>query len=73
MGAGVGYDGAEAVDGLPDGPREAFVLFRFECMTCAEIAATTDAPVKTVETRLRRATELLAARVGKYRKDLPGA
>lgn len=62
----------EAVGELPDEPREAFVLFRFEGLTCAEIAETTDAPVKTVETRLRRATELLSAKVRKYRENLPG-
>jgi RNA polymerase sigma-70 factor (ECF subfamily) len=61
-----------AVDELPDEPRVAFVLFRFEGMTCAEIAATTDAPLKTVETRLRRATELLAVKVRKYRESFPG-
>jgi RNA polymerase sigma-70 factor (ECF subfamily) len=62
----------EAVDELPDGPREAFVLFRFEGLTCVEIAEATEAPVKTVETRLRRATELLAAKVRRYRENLPG-
>jgi RNA polymerase sigma-70 factor (ECF subfamily) len=62
----------EAVDELPDGPRQAFVLFRFEGLTCAQIAEATDAPVKTVETRLRRATELLSAKVRKYRESLPG-
>lgn len=62
----------EALDELPDEPREAFVLFRFEGLTCAQIAETTDAPVKTVETRLRRATELLTAKVRRYRENLPG-
>jgi RNA polymerase sigma-70 factor (ECF subfamily) len=59
-----------AVDDLPDGPREAFVLFRFEGLTCAQIAEATDAPVKTVETRLRRAAELLSEKVRKYRDEL---
>lgn len=63
----------EAVGELPDEPRVAFVLFRFEGMTCAEIAETTDVPAKTVETRLRRATELLAQKVAKYRDHLPGS
>jgi RNA polymerase sigma-70 factor, ECF subfamily len=62
----------EALDELPDEPREAFVLFRFEGLTCAQIADATDTPVKTVETRLRRATELLAAKVRKYRESFPG-
>lgn len=59
----------EAVDSLPDGPREAFLLHRFEGMTVAETAETVGAPVKTVESRIRRATELLAARLGRL-KDL---
>lgn len=63
---------AEAVDELPDGPREAFVLFRYEGMTCAEIAEATETPVKTVETRLRRATELLAHQLARYRDQFPG-
>ena len=62
----------EAVDELPDEPREAFALFRFEGLTCVQIAEATQAPVKTVETRLRRATELLAAKVRRYRESLPG-
>ena len=63
----------EALDDLPDEPREAFVLFRFEGLTCAQIAETTQAPVKTVETRLRRATELLAERLRGLRDHLPGS
>jgi RNA polymerase sigma-70 factor (ECF subfamily) len=61
-----------ALDELPDEPRVAFVLFRFEGLTCAQIAEATEVPVKTVETRLRRATELLAQKVAKYRDHLPG-
>ena len=63
---------AEAVERLPDGPREAFVLFRYEGMSCTAIADATDTPMKTVETRLRRATELLAHQLARYRNDLPG-
>ena len=64
---------AEAVDALPDGPREAFALFRYEGMSCAAIAEATGTPEKTVETRLRRATALLAAQLARYRDDLPGS
>jgi RNA polymerase sigma-70 factor, ECF subfamily len=64
---------AEAVDGLPDAPREAFVLFRYEGMSCSAIADATGTPMKTVETRLRRATELLAQQLARYRQDLPGS
>ncbi len=45
-----------ALEGLPAANRDAFVMFRFEGMTCAEIAGVVGAPVKTVESRLRRAT-----------------
>ena len=64
---------ADAVDGLPDGPREAFVLFRYEGMSCASIADATETPMKTVETRLRRATELLTQQLARYRDELPGS
>ena len=63
----------EAVDELPDEPRDTFVLFRYEGLTCAQIAEAAEIPVKTVETRLRRATELLAQKVAKYRDQLPGS
>ena len=53
----------EALKGLPDVVREAFVMFRFEGLTCAEIAAVTGAPVKTIETRVGRATQLLAQKL----------
>jgi RNA polymerase sigma-70 factor (ECF subfamily) len=57
----------EAADSLPEGAREAFLMFRFEGMTVAEVARTTSAPVKTVESRLRRAMELLVQRLRRYR------
>lgn len=60
-----------AVERLPDGARETFVLFRYEGLTCAEIADATGAPLKTVETRLRRATHLLAERLSPYRDEVP--
>lgn len=61
----------DALDSLPDTAREAFVLFRFEGMTCGEIAELTEAPVKTVESRVRRATHTLAEKLRPYREDLP--
>ena len=57
----------EALAGLPDEPREAFVLFRYEGMTCEEIGEAMGVPAKTVETRVRRATGLLAERLRPYR------
>lgn len=55
-----------AVDELPDGPREAFILFRFEEHTCAEIAEITGVPRKTVESRIARAVELLNERLKRH-------
>jgi RNA polymerase sigma-70 factor, ECF subfamily len=58
-----------AVDTLPDGPREAFILFRFEGHTCAEIAEITGVPHKTIESRLARAVELLAPRLRPHAEE----
>lgn len=60
----------DALDGLPDAARDTFVLFRFEGLSCAEIAELDDTPVKTVETRLRRATRLLGQRLRPYRHHM---
>jgi len=60
----------EALDTLPDGAREAFVLYRYEGMTVREVADTVEAPLKTVESRLRRAKELLTQRLRRYRDHL---
>ncbi len=56
-----------ALDQLPEPTRTAFVLFRYEGLTCAEVAETQGAPLKTVETRIARATQLLAERLRPYR------
>jgi RNA polymerase sigma-70 factor (ECF subfamily) len=58
---------------LPDGAREAFVLFRFEGLSCAQIAALTGAPLKTVESRVARATRQLAERLRPYRHLMPSS
>jgi DNA-directed RNA polymerase specialized sigma24 family protein len=60
----------EELASLTADAREAFVLFRFEGLTCPQIAELTATPVKTVETRVRRATAALAARLGRYRHHL---
>lgn len=52
---------------LPEPTRTAFVLFRYEGLTCAEVAETQGAPLKTVETRIARATQLLAEKLKAYR------
>lgn len=61
----------EVLDELPEAPRDAFVLFRFEGLTCREIAEISETPIKTVETRVRRATKLLAERLARYEQLLP--
>jgi len=58
---------------LPDGAREAFVLFRYEGLSCAEISALTGAPLKTVESRVARATRQLAERLRPYRHLMPSS
>lgn len=59
-----------AVDELPEGPREAFILFRFEGHSCAEVAEITEAPLKTVESRLARAMQLLGAKLRPHAEEL---
>jgi len=54
-----------AVDALPDSQREPFLLFRYEGMTCAEVAATLDLTPKAVEMRLRAALKTLSARLAR--------
>jgi len=60
----------EALDELPPDQRDAFVDFHFEAMTCLQIAERTGTPVKTVETRVRRATLALAHRLRHHRNLL---
>lgn len=55
---------------LPEDARVAFVLFRYEGLTCAEIGEMTGVPAKTAESRVRRATELLAERLAPWRDQL---
>ena len=57
------------LDDLPDDQREVFVLHRFEGLTCREIAALMDVPLKTTESRVRRATRAIADRI---RSRTPG-
>jgi RNA polymerase sigma-70 factor (ECF subfamily) len=63
----------QALADLPEEPRAAFVLFRLEGLRVAEIADLTDASPKTVETRIRRATLLLAERLHALRPHLPAS
>lgn len=52
-----------AVDALPPGWREPFVLFRYEGMTCAQVAHLMGLSTKAVELRLARALRAVAERV----------
>ena len=53
----------DAIAALPPDFREAIVLFEYEQMSYAEIAAAVGASVKTVENRITRARERLRARL----------
>ncbi len=61
----------DAIDALPDAARDAFVLFRCEGMTCAEIAALGNESVSAVESRIRRATGIVARTLAPHRAELP--
>jgi RNA polymerase sigma-70 factor (ECF subfamily) len=52
-----------AVDSLPDEWREPFVLFRFEGLTCREVAEAMDLTPKAVEIRVAKALREVAQRV----------
>ena len=56
-----------ALDELPEPARTAFILFRYEGFSCAEVAELQSAPLKTVETRIARATQLLAEKLRPFR------
>ena len=53
-----------AVNGLPEGEREAFDLVRIQGMTQTEAAAVLEVSVMTVNRRLSRGLQLLAAKLG---------
>ena len=54
----------QALAGLPDDLREAMLLFTYEDMSYAEIAATVGCTAKAVETRIYRARQILRAALG---------
>ena len=56
---------------MPDGTREAFLLFRYEDLSCAEIAALMDVSVDAIEGRIERAMKALATRLRPHVEDLP--
>src|SRR5262245_50452853 len=60
-----------AVDSLPEGWREPFVLFRYEGMSCAEVAEVLELTLKAVELRLARALRAVAEQV-RAANEMPG-
>jgi RNA polymerase sigma-70 factor (ECF subfamily) len=65
----------EAIDGLPDGEREAFDLVRIQGMSQAEAAEVLGVSTMTVHRRLNHSLQLLAATLADLRpdQDNPGA
>ncbi|MBK7878415.1 MAG: RNA polymerase sigma factor [Planctomycetes bacterium] len=59
------------VDALPEPTRRVFVLFRFEGLACAEIAALCGLSVDAVEGRIESAMRELAVRLAPHREELP--
>jgi RNA polymerase sigma-70 factor (ECF subfamily) len=67
---------AEAIARLPDGERDALVLFAWEDLSYEEIAAALDIPVGTVRSRLNRARRRmreLTPGIGRERSTTPTA
>jgi RNA polymerase sigma-70 factor (ECF subfamily) len=62
-----------AVDALPDSWREPFVLFRYEGLSCAEVARTMGLTPKAVELRLARALHSLSRSLEPLRAAYGGA
>ena len=64
-----------AIEGLPDGEREAFDLVRIQGLSQAEAAQVLGVSAMTVNRRLNRGLQLLAEALGDLRPDdaLPGS
>jgi len=63
-----------AIDGLPEGEREAFDLVRIQGLSQAEAAQVLGVSAMTVNRRLNRGVQLLAEALGDLRpdEDTPG-
>ncbi len=59
----------EAIERLPEGEREAFELVRIQVMSQAEAARMLEVSVATVNRRLSRGLQLLAAELGDLYPD----
>jgi len=59
----------QAVRSLPESWRQPFVLFRYENMSCREIAELMGLTNKAVEMRLRKATRSIAAQLASLRAE----
>ncbi len=59
----------EAIERLPEGEREAFELVRIQGMSRAEAARMLEVSVATVNRRLSRGLQLLAAELGDLYQD----
>ena len=57
----------EALEGLPEDIRSAFVLFEIEDMTLREIAEAMEVPQGTVASRVRRGRELFQREAARLR------
>lgn len=62
-----------AVDALPDGWREPFVLYRYEGMSCPEVAEALALTRKAVELRLGRALKAVASAIRRARQTRASA
>ncbi len=61
----------DAIEGLPEGEREALDLVRIHGMTHVEAAELLGVSIKTVQRRLQRSLLLLAAELSDLRPGLP--
>jgi RNA polymerase sigma factor (sigma-70 family) len=61
----------DAIEGLPDGEREALDLVRIHGMTHAEAAELLGVSLKTIQRRLQRSLLLLAAELNDLKPDPP--
>jgi RNA polymerase sigma-70 factor (ECF subfamily) len=63
-----------AVDSLPDDWREPFILFRYEGLSCREVAEAMDLTPKAIEIRVARALKDVSRRLGADRgAAVPGS